>query len=66
MDNMTDWLQQDTADYGRPVVVVVETGLQSQDEGPVMDPDSVNTLRTEVSFSLEKVYALRMMICVTL
>ncbi|XP_013884775.1 integrin alpha-11 [Austrofundulus limnaeus] len=41
---------QETPDYGRPVVVVVETGLQSQDEGPVMDPDSANTLRTELHF----------------
>ncbi|KAM9375899.1 LOW QUALITY PROTEIN: integrin alpha-11-like [Pholidichthys leucotaenia] len=41
---------QETTDYGRPIVVVLETGLQSPDKGPVLDPDSPRTLRTEVHF----------------
>uniref|UniRef100_A0A3B4ZHQ7 Integrin alpha-11-like n=1 Tax=Stegastes partitus TaxID=144197 RepID=A0A3B4ZHQ7_9TELE len=40
---------QDT-DYGRPIVVVLETGLQSPDEGPVLDPDWPSTLRAELHF----------------
>uniref|UniRef100_A0AAQ5ZPX8 VWFA domain-containing protein n=1 Tax=Amphiprion ocellaris TaxID=80972 RepID=A0AAQ5ZPX8_AMPOC len=39
---------QETKDYGRPIVVVLETGLQSPDEGPVLDPDFPTTLRAEV------------------
>ncbi|KAG7259082.1 hypothetical protein CRUP_016714 [Coryphaenoides rupestris] len=38
----------ETADYGRPIVVVMETGLQTPDEGPVLDPDWPSVLRTEV------------------
>uniref|UniRef100_A0A3Q2QK89 VWFA domain-containing protein n=1 Tax=Fundulus heteroclitus TaxID=8078 RepID=A0A3Q2QK89_FUNHE len=41
---------QDIADYGRPVLVVMETGLQNQDKGPVLDPDWPITLRTELPF----------------
>uniref|UniRef100_A0A669BQ29 Integrin subunit alpha 11 n=1 Tax=Oreochromis niloticus TaxID=8128 RepID=A0A669BQ29_ORENI len=39
---------QETTDYGRPIVVVLETGLQNPDEGPVLDPDWQSTQRTEV------------------
>uniref|UniRef100_A0A3Q1BLR8 VWFA domain-containing protein n=1 Tax=Amphiprion ocellaris TaxID=80972 RepID=A0A3Q1BLR8_AMPOC len=41
---------QETKDYGRPIVVVLETGLQSPDEGPVLDPDFPTTLRAELNF----------------
>uniref|UniRef100_A0A3Q1ERK4 Integrin alpha-11-like n=1 Tax=Acanthochromis polyacanthus TaxID=80966 RepID=A0A3Q1ERK4_9TELE len=41
---------QETKDYGRPIVVVLETGLQSPDEGPVLDPDFPTTLRAELHF----------------
>ncbi|KAM3870714.1 integrin alpha-11 [Diretmus argenteus] len=41
---------QDTTDYGRPIAVVMETGMQSPDEGPVLDPDWPRTLRTELPF----------------
>ncbi|KAJ3595911.1 hypothetical protein NHX12_002323 [Muraenolepis orangiensis] len=38
---------QETADYGRPILVVMETGLQTPDDGPVLDPDWPSVLRTE-------------------
>ncbi|XP_056137496.1 integrin alpha-11 [Lampris incognitus] len=41
---------QETTDYGRPIVVIVETGLQSPDEGPVLDENWPTTLRTELPF----------------
>uniref|UniRef100_A0A671TLX9 Integrin subunit alpha 11 n=1 Tax=Sparus aurata TaxID=8175 RepID=A0A671TLX9_SPAAU len=41
---------QETTDYGRPIAVVLETGLQSPDEGPVLDPDWPSVLRTELPF----------------
>ncbi|TKS65784.1 Integrin alpha-11 [Collichthys lucidus] len=41
---------QETADYGRPIAVVLETGLQNLDEGPVLDPDWPSVLRTELPF----------------
>ncbi|XP_054897562.1 integrin alpha-11-like [Poeciliopsis prolifica] len=41
---------QDITDYRRPIVVAVETGLQSQVKGPVLDPDWPTTLRTELPF----------------
>ncbi|XP_070828481.1 integrin alpha-11 [Chaetodon trifascialis] len=41
---------QETTDYGRPIAVVLETGLQSPDEGPVLDPDWPNVLRSELPF----------------
>ncbi|XP_028287774.1 integrin alpha-11 isoform X3 [Parambassis ranga] len=41
---------QETADYGRPIAVVLETGLQNTDEGPVLDPDWPNTLRAALHF----------------
>ncbi|XP_061578292.1 integrin alpha-11-like [Cololabis saira] len=40
----------DTADYRRPIVVALETGLQNQDKGPVMDPDWPSTWRAELPF----------------
>ncbi|KAK1887954.1 Integrin alpha-11 [Dissostichus eleginoides] len=39
-----------TADYGRPLAVLLETGLQSPDDGPVLDPDWPNVLRAELPF----------------
>uniref|UniRef100_A0A667Y0W0 Integrin subunit alpha 11 n=1 Tax=Myripristis murdjan TaxID=586833 RepID=A0A667Y0W0_9TELE len=41
---------QETTDYGRPITVVMETGLQDPDEGPVLDPDWPSTQRTELPF----------------
>ncbi|XP_076025408.1 integrin alpha-11-like isoform X2 [Genypterus blacodes] len=41
---------QETTDYGRPIAVVLETGLQNMDEGPVLDPDWPSTQRTELPF----------------
>ncbi|XP_054633368.1 integrin alpha-11 isoform X2 [Dunckerocampus dactyliophorus] len=41
---------QDTMDYGRPIPVTLEAGLWNSDEGPVLDPDSPNTLKTELPF----------------
>ncbi|XP_069019589.1 integrin alpha-11 isoform X1 [Embiotoca jacksoni] len=41
---------QETTDYGRPISVVMETGLQSPDQGPVLDPDSPSSLRSELHF----------------
>ncbi|XP_033934912.1 LOW QUALITY PROTEIN: integrin alpha-11-like, partial [Pseudochaenichthys georgianus] len=41
---------QETADYGRPLAVLLETGLQSPDDGPVLDPDWPNILRAELPF----------------
>uniref|UniRef100_A0A672YKB9 Integrin, alpha 11b n=1 Tax=Sphaeramia orbicularis TaxID=375764 RepID=A0A672YKB9_9TELE len=41
---------QETMDYGRPIAVVLETGLQNKDEGPVLDPDWPSTLRVELPF----------------
>lgn len=40
--------EQETPDYGRPVSVVLEAGLQSLDDGPVLDPDRPCILRAEV------------------
>uniref|UniRef100_A0A0F8BZU6 Integrin alpha-11 n=1 Tax=Larimichthys crocea TaxID=215358 RepID=A0A0F8BZU6_LARCR len=41
---------QETTDYGRPIAVVLETGQQNLDEGPVLDPDWPSVLRTELPF----------------
>nr|XP_061780361.1 integrin alpha-11-like isoform X1 [Nerophis lumbriciformis] len=41
---------QDTMDYGRPIPVSLEAGIWSSDEGPVLDPDSPKTLKTELPF----------------
>ncbi|CAN9499026.1 unnamed protein product [Ophioblennius macclurei] len=41
---------QETADYGRPIVVALETGLQNPNDGPVLDPDWPNTQRTKLHF----------------
>ncbi|XP_038130766.1 integrin alpha-11-like [Cyprinodon tularosa] len=41
---------QDRADYRRPIVVVMEAGLQNQDKGPVLDPEWPTTFRTELPF----------------
>ncbi|KAM7415254.1 hypothetical protein PAMA_019869 [Pampus argenteus] len=45
-----DFSVQETTDYGRPITVVLETGLANPDEGPVLDPDWPSTLRTELPF----------------
>uniref|UniRef100_A0A3Q2DR81 Integrin alpha second immunoglobulin-like domain-containing protein n=1 Tax=Cyprinodon variegatus TaxID=28743 RepID=A0A3Q2DR81_CYPVA len=37
-------------DYRRPIVVVMEAGLQNQDKGPVLDPEWPTTFRTELPF----------------
>lgn len=39
---------QETSDYGRPITVVLETGLQNPDQGPVLDPDQPSILKAEV------------------
>ncbi|XP_047452625.1 integrin alpha-11-like isoform X2 [Mugil cephalus] len=41
---------QETTDYGRPIGVVLETGLQSLDDGPVLDPDWPSVSRAELHF----------------
>ncbi|CAJ1055853.1 integrin alpha-11 [Xyrichtys novacula] len=41
---------QETPDYGRPITVALETGLQNLDEGPVLDPDWPTVLRAELPF----------------
>uniref|UniRef100_A0A3Q3JG37 VWFA domain-containing protein n=1 Tax=Monopterus albus TaxID=43700 RepID=A0A3Q3JG37_MONAL len=41
---------QETADYGRPIAVVLAMGMQNPDEGPVLDPDWPSTLRAELPF----------------
>ncbi|XP_034031669.1 integrin alpha-11 [Thalassophryne amazonica] len=41
---------QETTDYGRPIVVVMETGLQNPDEGLVLDPDWPSSYRVELPF----------------
>ncbi|XP_058501216.1 integrin alpha-11 [Solea solea] len=41
---------QETTDYGRPIAVVLETGMQDPDKGPVLDPDWPNVLRAELPF----------------
>ncbi|CAF88679.1 unnamed protein product, partial [Tetraodon nigroviridis] len=40
---------QETSDYGHPITVVLETGLQDPDRGPVLDPDQPSVLRAAVS-----------------
>lgn len=53
MERLLSWgvcvCEQETPDYGRPVLVVLEAGLQSPDDGPVLDPDRPSILRAEVS-----------------
>ncbi|XP_024911985.1 integrin alpha-11 isoform X2 [Cynoglossus semilaevis] len=39
-----------TTDYGRPITVLLETGGQDPDEGPILDPDSPRILRSELPF----------------
>ncbi|XP_046889912.1 integrin alpha-11 [Hypomesus transpacificus] len=41
---------QETTDYGRPIVFVVEVGLQNPDEGPVLDLGWPTTFRSELPF----------------
>ncbi|XP_067349584.1 integrin alpha-11 isoform X3 [Channa argus] len=41
---------QETTDYGRPIAVLLETGMQNPDEGPVLDPDWPSILRAELPF----------------
>ena len=44
--------EQETTDYGRPIVFVVEVGLQNPDEGPVLDLGWPTTFRSEVRRSV--------------
>lgn len=39
---------QETSDHRRPLTVVLETGLQDLDQGPVLDPDQPSVLKAEV------------------
>ncbi|XP_077435338.1 integrin alpha-11-like isoform X2 [Vanacampus margaritifer] len=41
---------QDTMDYIRPIVVGLEAGLRSSDDGPMLDPDWPTTLKAELPF----------------
>uniref|UniRef100_A0A674B7A4 Integrin subunit alpha 11 n=1 Tax=Salmo trutta TaxID=8032 RepID=A0A674B7A4_SALTR len=41
---------QETADYGHPIVFVVKAGLQSPDQGPVLDHGWPTTFRNEIPF----------------
>ncbi|XP_072291710.1 integrin alpha-11 isoform X2 [Eucyclogobius newberryi] len=41
---------QESADYGRPIVVVLETGLANKEEGAILDPDWSTVLRAELPF----------------
>ncbi|KAM9853951.1 integrin alpha-11-like [Aulostomus maculatus] len=41
---------QETTDYGRPIIVSMEVGLQNPDEGPVLDPDWPSTQKAELPF----------------
>ncbi|XP_029378571.1 integrin alpha-11 isoform X2 [Echeneis naucrates] len=41
---------QETSDYGRPIMVVLETGMLTPDEGPVLDPDWPSIMRVELPF----------------
>ncbi|XP_068168648.1 integrin alpha-11 isoform X1 [Antennarius striatus] len=41
---------QETTDYGHSIMVVLETGLQNPDKGPVLDPDWPSTLKVEIPF----------------
>ncbi|KAJ7998339.1 hypothetical protein DPEC_G00221670 [Dallia pectoralis] len=41
---------QETTDYGHPIVFVVEVGLQSPDEGPVLDRGWPTTFRAELPY----------------
>ncbi|TNN00671.1 hypothetical protein fugu_011917 [Takifugu bimaculatus] len=46
----TELNTDETSDYGRPISVVLETGLQNPDEGPVLDPDQSSILKAELPF----------------
>uniref|UniRef100_A0A8C5HT40 Integrin alpha-11-like n=1 Tax=Gouania willdenowi TaxID=441366 RepID=A0A8C5HT40_GOUWI len=41
---------QETTDYGRPIMVVLTTGLQSPDTGMVLDPDWPTIFRSELHY----------------
>ncbi|XP_036068043.1 integrin alpha-11 isoform X1 [Oryzias melastigma] len=41
---------QETADFWRPIVVVMEARLQNPDEGPMLDPDWPSSWRSELHF----------------
>ncbi|XP_029009781.1 integrin alpha-11 isoform X2 [Betta splendens] len=41
---------QETTDYGRPIAVVLEVGMQNPNEGPALDPDWPSVLRAELPF----------------
>uniref|UniRef100_A0A8C5HRL5 Integrin alpha-11-like n=1 Tax=Gouania willdenowi TaxID=441366 RepID=A0A8C5HRL5_GOUWI len=43
-------LKQETTDYGRPIMVVLTTGLQSPDTGMVLDPDWPTIFRSELHY----------------
>ncbi|XP_061696586.1 integrin alpha-11-like isoform X2 [Syngnathoides biaculeatus] len=41
---------QDTMDYGHPIMVGLEAGLRSSEDGPMLDPDWPTTLKAELPF----------------
>lgn len=41
-------VEQETTDYARPIVFVVQVGLQDSDHGPVLDDSWPTVMRTEV------------------
>lgn len=43
-----DCFDQETTDYARPIVFVVQVGLQDLDHGPVLDDSWPTVMRTEV------------------
>lgn len=42
------YFDQETTDYARPIVFVVQVGLQDSDRGPVLDDSWPTVMRTEV------------------
>lgn len=42
------YFDQETTDYARPIVFVVQVGLQDSENGPVLDDSWPTVMRTEV------------------